>query len=481
MFDVAIIGCGIVGASLAYRLARYDLKTVVLEAQNDVSMGTTKANSGIIHAGYDPAPGTLMAELNLQGNILARELCEKLHIPYKQIGSLVLAFSDTELQTVQKLYDRGLANGVPGLQILSSAQVKELEPNIADTVVGALYAPTAGVVSPWDYALAQAEVAVQNGVQLRLSQEVAQIIAVDEGYKILTNTGELTAKFVINAAGVHADKIHNMVAEPEFKILPNKGEYYLLDKEEGSRVNHVVFQCPSAVGKGVLVSPTAHGNLIVGPDAQDTKADDTATSGFGLNFVRQSAVKSVPNINFRANIRNFAGVRAASDHEDFIITFAKGQERFIDVAGIKSPGLTAAPAIAIMVEKMLAAAGLPLNAKQKFIDERPIIRFNELSAQQKAELTAKDPAYGRVICRCETITEGEIMAALHGVIPPVSVDGVKRRTNAGMGRCQGGFCGPRVLELIAKTQKRDYCEIDQDGEGTNILIGETKKRGAANV
>lgn len=480
MLDVAVIGCGIVGASAAYELSRYDLNVAVLEAENDISTGTTKANSAIIHAGYDPEPGTLMAKLNVEGTILAKELCEKLDVPYKQIGSLVLAFSQEELPTLETLFDRGTKNGVPGLALLSGDEARALEPALSDAVVGALLAPSAAVVSPWEYAIALAETAVRNGVALHRSCAVTAIEAIDGGYRLTTTGGVFEARYVLNAAGVCVDTIHNLIAEPEFTIRANRGEYYLLDKAEGERVSRVIFQCPSRDGKGVLVSPTVHGNLIVGPNAQDVEDDDLATTLSGLSMVAKAARKSVPDVNLRDSIRNFAGVRALTGADDFIIAEAKGAPGFIDLAGIKSPGLTAAPAIAKLAVEMLGQRSLPLREKAEFIDRRQVVRFRELDAGAKAKLVAENPAYGRVICRCETITEGEIVAAIHSPIPPVSVDGVKRRANAGMGRCQGGFCGPRVLELLARESGKSPLDIVQDKAGTVILTGETKG-GAAHV
>lgn len=483
MLDVAIIGCGIVGAATAFELSKYKLSAVVLERENDVADGTTKANSAIIHAGYDPEPGTVMAKLNVEGSVLAKELCQKLDVPYKQIGSLVLAFSKEEMPMLETLYQRGVKNGVPGLALLGKEQVREMEPNLSEEVVGALYAPSAAIVSPWEYALALAETAVKNGVQLHRNTGVTAIEKIEGGYRLTTTSGVYEAKYIVNAAGVHSAEIHNMVSAPAFRILPNRGEYYLLDKSEGTEVSHVIFQCPTKDGKGVLVSPTVHGNLIVGPNAEGLNSADeenVATTGDGLAFVAEKARKSVPNVNLRQSIRNFAGVRAAADQDDFIVAEAKDAPGFVDLAGIKSPGLTAAPAIAQMAVEILNHAGLDLEKKQDFIETRRRIRFKELSSKEKAELIQKDPAYGRVICRCETVTEGEILASLHTPIPPCSVDGVKRRVNAGMGRCQGGFCGPRVVEILSRELGIDPDKVLQDKAGTQILSGETKED-AANV
>ncbi len=472
MYDVAIIGSGIVGAACAYRLSRFNLKTVVIEKNNDVCCGTTKANSAIIHAGYDPKPNTLMARLNVEGSKMTQEICEKLDIPYKQIGSLVAAFSEEEAKTIEELYQRGIKNGVQGVKVIGKDELKKLEPNISDEAVCALYAPTAAIVNPWEYGLAMAETAVRNGTEIMLEAEVTGIDKKENSWNIHTAKGDIEAAYVINAAGVNSDDIHNMVAEETFRILPSAGEYYLLDKSEGTRVSHIVFQCPNKEGKGTLVAPTVHGNLIVGPNSVSGDKEDISTKTASLDFIRETASKSVPSIAFRENIRNFTGIRANSTMNDFIIEFAA--EHFLDLAGIKSPGLSAAPAIAKMAEEMLIENGLEAVEKENFIDKRTHIVFKHLSAPVKNQVIYQNPAYGRVICRCETITEGEIIAALNSPIPPVSLDGIKRRAGSGMGRCQGGFCGPKILEIMAKFKNTDYENILQDNTGSYILTEPTK-------
>lgn len=476
MYDVAIIGCGITGSACAYYLSRYRLNIAIIEKNNDVCCGTTRANSAIIHAGYDPVPGSNCAKYNVRGNELTKEICKKLDVACKEIGSLVVAFSEKEKETLNVLYKRGIENGVPGMEMWDENKLKSEEPNISENALGALYAPTAAIVNPWEYGLAMAETAVRNGAELMLNTEVTDIKKNKNGWLIKTNTGEIEAKYVVNAAGVYADIIHNMVAEKSFEILPTAGEYYLLDKSEGSRVNHVIFQCPNELGKGVLVSPTVHGNLIVGPNAINSDRDDTRTTTASLDFIRQAASKSVPSIQYRENIRNFTGVRANSDTDDFVIGFC--EENFLDLAGIKSPGLSAAPAIAEGAVEMLRENGLKLTEKGNFIDTRKHLRFKDLPDEKKNEVIARNPLYGRVVCRCETITEGEIVDALNSPIKPVSLDGVKRRAGTGMGRCQGGFCGPKVLEIIARKNNIPFEDVLQDNTGSYILTGETKNGGA---
>ncbi|MBR7010803.1 MAG: NAD(P)/FAD-dependent oxidoreductase [Oscillospiraceae bacterium] len=473
-YDVIIIGCGVVGASCAYTLAQYALRVGVLEASNDVANGTTKANSAIVHAGYDPLPGTNMARLNVLGTAMMGPLCARLDVPYRNNGSLVLSLSEEDDDTLRELYERGIANGVPGLALLDRAQTLALEPNLSPALRGALYAPSAGIVNPWELCYAMAETAVRNGAELHLSAPVTAIERLDGGFRLRTPKGDFTARYVVNCAGTLADSVSAMAGDRSFTVRPAKGEYFLLDKSEGHRVEHVIFQCPSKLGKGVLVTPTVHGNLLVGPNASPAGPEDTANSAEGLAFVRSSALRSVPGINFRDNIRNFAGVRANTDRDDFIIEESAAAPGFIQAAGIKSPGLSAAPAIGPEVLALLERAGLEARKKDGVIDSRKRIRFHELTDAEKNEMIRKDPRWGRVICRCETVTEGEIAASLHTPIPPVSVNGVKRRVGAGMGRCQGGFCGPRVQEIIARELGLDPTQVLMDWEGTWVLCGETK-------
>ncbi|OUN20766.1 FAD/NAD(P)-binding oxidoreductase [Flavonifractor sp. An82] len=472
MYDVLIIGCGITGAAAAFHLSRYQLKIAVLEQENDVADGTTKANSAILHAGYDPEPGTLMARLNVRGAQLAKDLCAKLDVPYLPCGSLVLAFSPEDDATLHTLLQRGQTNGVPELRLLTGDEAREMDPNLSDRVTSALYAPTAAICSPWEYCLALAETAVRNGAELHLDTAVTGLERQEDGWLVRTSKGDFRSRYVINAAGVWAQAVHEMAAPATFTIRPSRGQYFLLDKSEGSRVGHVIFQCPGPNGKGVLVAPTVHGNLIVGPDATPVEGDDVSTTADGLAFVRDTALKSVPSVNFRESIRNFAGVRSSTDRGDFIIELAA--PHFLDLAGICSPGLTAAPAIAEYATQLLAGDGLALAEKKDFICHRRRTRFHDLSPQEKAKLVEREPAYGRVICRCETVTEGEILEALRSPIPPRSVDGVKRRVGAGMGRCQGGFCGPRVVEILARELGVTPDHIVQDKAGSWLLASQTK-------
>lgn len=476
MYDVTIIGAGIIGNFIARELSKYDLKVLLLDKENDVANGTTKANSAIVHAGYDAEPNSLKARFNVEGNRMMEQICKELDVPFKRIGSLVVAFNEEEIETVKGIYEKGLKNGVPNMRIILKDELLEMEPNINPEAVGALYAPTGGIVGPWELAIALAENAVENGVELRLNTEVQNIEKQDNGYKIYTNDGEIDSKYVVNSAGVYADRIHNMVAEPTFTLTPRRGQYYLLDKSAGTLVNRVIFQSPSKISKGVVVLPTVHGNLLVGPDAEDIDdRDNKYTSDDRLNFVKDRAKKTSDKIPFNMVITSFAGLRASPSTGDFIVEEVEGAKGFIDVAGIESPGLSASPAIGDFVANLLKEIDGNFIENEDFNPiRREMIHFMELSQEEKSRLIKEDPRYGRIICRCENITEGEIVDAIHRKVGGTSVDGIKRRTRAGMGRCQGGFCQPRVIEILARELGKGLTEIVKDGPNSNIAIGETK-------
>ncbi|MDS0526022.1 NAD(P)/FAD-dependent oxidoreductase [Clostridium sp. SHJSY1] len=475
MYDVAIIGAGVVGCSIFRELTKYNLKVVVLEKENDVSLGTSKANSAIVHAGYDPKEGTLMAKYNVKGNEMFEDLCKELSVPFKRNGSLILAFNEEDMDTIRGLYENGTKVGVKNLKVLTMDETLELEPNLNEDIKGALYAPTGGIVGPFEYTIALAENAVENGGEIKLRKEVVSIEK-DDFFKISTKDGEIVeAKFVINAAGVYADKIHNLICKESFKIIPRSGEYYVMDKSQGSLVSHTLFQCPSKFGKGVLVTPTVHGNLLVGPDARDIEdKEDLGTIAEGLEEIRESAMRTTTKVNFREGIRNFAGLRANPDTGDFIVEENDEVKGFVDVAGMKSPGLSSAPAIALDVVSILEKAGCSLEKKEDFIAKRDQIHFMELEPKDKANLIKENPEYGRIVCRCESITEGEIVDAIKRSFGAISLDGVKRRCRPGMGRCQGGFCGPKVQEIIAREYGVPLESVMLEKDKSYILVGKTK-------
>ncbi len=475
IYDVAIIGSGIIGGSIFRELTKYNLNVVTLEKENDVAMGTSKANSAIVHSGYDPEPGTLMAKYNVEGNKMFDKLCKDLSVPFKRNGSLIIGFNEEDMKELDILYKRGLANKVEGIKMLNKEEVLEMEPNINPDIKAALFCPTGGIVGAYELTIALSENAIDNGGELRLNSKVVKITK-DNHFKITLENGDIVeSKFIVNAAGVHADSIHNLICNEAYKITPRKGEYFLLDKSQGSLVEKTIFQCPSELGKGVLVTPTVHGNLLVGPNAIDIDdKDSVSTESEGLNKIRETSLRTTNKINFRENIRNFAGLRAVADNPDFIVEEAKDVKGFFDVAGIKSPGLTSAPAIAVDVVKMMGQAGLKLNPKDNFKETREQIHFINLSQSEKAELIKKDNRYGRIICRCEYITEGEIVDSINRTLGARTIDGVKRRCRPGCGRCQGGFCGPRVQEIIARETGMNIEDVLLDKNNSYIIVGKTK-------
>ena len=475
MLDVIVIGAGVMGAAVSRELSKYKLNIMVLDKENDVSNGTSKANSAIVHAGYDAKEGTLMAKYNVLGAGMYESLCKEIGAPYKNVGSYVLAFSEEERKHIEKLYQRGLTNGVPQMEILEKDEILRREPNINKNVVAALYAGSAGIVGPWEFTIKLLENAALNGTEVLVDAEVSNIEKLQDGYKVILKDGRsFETKVVINAAGVYADKINDMVSKNHFDIHPRIGEYYVLDKVQGKLTNSVLFQCPTIMGKGILVTKTVHGNIMVGPTAEDVESKDyVGTTTHGLDDIRRQAEKTISGINYRDSIRNFTGIRAESSTGDFIIGEVSDAPNFFNIAGTKSPGLSSAPAIGVDVAKMVVEK-LGAVKKEEFKQNKPQIHFIELSPEEKAEVIKKDPRYGRIICRCESITEGEIVDVIHRMVGARTVDGVKKRCRPGTGRCQGGFCGPRVQEILARELGKELNEIVLDKKGAYILTTETK-------
>lgn len=476
MFDVAVIGSGIMGAAVARELSKYNLKIVIIEKDNDVSCGTTKANSAIVHAGYDAKEGSLMAKYNVAGNAMYEELCKEVDAPFRKVGSYVLAFSEKEREHLEMLYKRGIENGVPELEIIEADEIQKREPYVSKEAVAALYAGTAGITGPWEFAIKLIENAMENDAELKLNSEVSEIKKIENYFKITLKNGEIIeTKTVINAAGIFADILNNMVSKHTFKITPRIGEYYLLDKAQGYLTDSVIFQCPNEMGKGILVAKTAHGNIISGPTASDVSDRYYVGSrAEALEQIRNTAVKSIKDINFRENIRNFSGLRAEADTGDFILGEAQDVEGFFNMAGTKSPGLTSAPAMAVDLAEMVVKRLGNVSKKENFIKNRKHIYFIELSPEEKAEMIKKDPRYGRIICRCENITEGEIVDVIHRKCGGRTLNGIKRRCRPGGGRCQGGFCGPRVQEILARELNLKLDDVLLEEKGSYILTGETK-------
>ena len=475
MYDVIIIGGGVSGAASARELSRYKVNACVLEKEDDVCCGTSKANSAIVHAGYDAANGSLMAKLNVRGNEMMEDLSKELDFPFKRNGSLVICRAEEDMPNLQALYERGVKNGVKELRIITKEEVKALEPNITDEVVAALYAPTGGIVCPFNMNIALAENANVNGVDFKFNTEVQNIKKVDDHFEIETNNGVYETKYVVNAAGVYADKFHNMVSEKKIHITPRRGDYCLLDKTAGGHVSRTIFALPGKYGKGILVTPTVHGNLLLGPTAIDIDdKEGVNTTAAGLDEVISKAGQNVKDIPMRQVITSFAGLRAHEDNHEFIIEELEECKGFIDCAGIESPGLTSAPAIGEMVANILKDL-MGLEEKEDFIATRKgILNPEELSKEERVELIKNNPAYGNIICRCEMITEGEIIDAIKRPLGARSLDAVKRRTRAGMGRCQSGFCSPRTMEILSRELGVPMSEITKTGGDSKIIVGINK-------
>ncbi|MDD6994726.1 MAG: NAD(P)/FAD-dependent oxidoreductase [Candidatus Borkfalkiaceae bacterium] len=475
MFDVIVIGGGVIGGLVLRELTKYDLRAALLEKENDVCMGASKANSGIVHAGFDAAPDTLKAKFNVLGNKMMPQVCRELGVKYKNNGSLVVAFSEEDVKTINALKVRGEKNGVEGLEIVDKTRLREMEKNVSDEAVAALYAKTGGIVCPYELTIAAIGNAMDNGAELFTDFEVTGITKQSDIFTVSSAEGKsVEGRVVINCAGLASGRIASLVGDDYIKIKDRKGEYILLDRESGDFVNHTLFFTPTRLGKGILVTQTADNNILLGPTAEEGNSN-TATSADGLSFVIEKARKMCKNLPLFNTITSFAGVRAYSDKHDFIIEESKNMKGLIHCAGIESPGLTASPAIAEYVAETLVGGMLPMKKNGGFNGNRkPDYFFKNLSMEEKNEVIKRDSSYGKIVCRCEQITEGEILRAIRENPPAKDIDGVKRRTRAGMGRCQGGFCQPYVAELIAKEQNKPLYEITKSGEGSYLLTGVTK-------
>ncbi|KAJ53432.1 glycerol-3-phosphate dehydrogenase [Clostridium tetanomorphum] len=472
MFDVTIIGAGVTGCAVARELSKYKLDVCVIEKEIDVACGTSKANSGIVHAGEDPIPGTLKAKMNVRGNELFDQLQKELDFPFKRNESLVLCFDEKDLGELEELRQRGIKNGVPDtMQILNRQEALKLEENLSDKVVAALTLPTGGIVCPYELTIALAENANMNGVEFKFETEVREIEKKEDCYVINTNQGNIETKILINAAGLFGDKINNMVSDKKYEIIARKGEYLLFDKAVGNMIKRTLFQLPTKMGKGVLVTPTVDGNLLMGPTSIDI--DDKAnveTTMEGLATIFDKAKLTIKEIPTRQVITSFAGLRAHEVNGDFIVGEVEDAKNFINAIGIESPGLTSAPAIGeyiadIVVKKMKAEKKDNFNPIRKSIP-----KFRELDNEQRRELIKKNPAYGRIVCRCETVTEGEIREAIRRPLGAKTLDGIKRRTRAGMGRCQSGFCMNKAVDILSDELNIKRKQVTKFGNKSNFLI-----------
>lgn len=474
IYDVVIVGAGVIGGMLARELSKYKLSVCVLEKENDVAMGASKANSGIVHGGYDPVPGTLKAELNSKGVELLFEAAKQLNVPCKRNGSMVCAFSAEEEPLLEELYQQGQENRIPGLAILSGDEACKIEPNLSKAVTKVLHVTNAGIICPYELTVASIGNAMDNGVVLRRNFCVSGISQENDVFTVTAKSGEqVQSRYLVNCAGGYSDKIAQMAGEDFFTIIPRAGEYMLLDKVEGGRVSHTLFQCPTAEGKGILVSPTVDGNLLVGPTAvrvETPESNDTTPKG--LADVERLAAKSVPSVNFRQVITSFTGVRASEKNGEFILKASEHVPGLVHAGAIDSPGLTCCVSIARYLVNILQEQGLALEEKLNWNGTRQDPHaFRKMNDEEKNAYIQLHPEYGKIVCRCETVSEGEILCAIRNNPPAVDMDGVKRRTRSGMGRCQGGFCGPYVMELLAREMNVPMENITKNGGESRMVLG----------
>jgi glycerol-3-phosphate dehydrogenase len=479
VYDVIIIGAGVSGAAVARELSKYELETLVIEKGEDVCCGTSKANSAIVHAGYDCQPGSMMARMNVRGNEMMDEVCRDLDVPFERTGSLLVCTGEERLPGLRELLARGVANGVRGMRILAREEALAMEPRLASGVVGALYAPSAGIICPFALNIAMAENAFGNGVDFHFNTAAERLARDAEGiWHVRTNNGEYRSHAVVNAAGLYADVLHNMVSERKIHITPRRGDYFLLDHDAGGFVSHVIFPQPTAQGKGVLVAPTVHGNILVGPTAIDLPDDEreaTATTQAGLDLIRERASENVADIPLRQVITSFAGLRAHEDRHEFVLGPVADAPGFFDCAGIESPGLTSSPAIGEYVGSQVRDM-FQAPAKEAWKGTRMgVLDPKKLSIEERNELISREPAYGQIICRCESVSEGEILDAIRRPLGARSLDGVKRRVRAGMGRCQGGFCSPRVMDLLSRELGIPLEEVTKSGGASKVVLERSKE------
>lgn len=474
IYDVAIIGAGVIGGMLARELSKYNLSVAILEKEHDIASGASKANSGIVHGGFDPEPDTLKAKLNAAGVAKLYDAARDLSVPCINNGSFVCAFGKDEETAIHELYERGIKNGIPGMSIISGDEARAIEPALSDKITLVLSVPTAGIICPYELTVASIGNAMDNGAELFVGFGIERIEKGDDAFTVVSTNGkELCARYIANCAGAYSDKISAMLGDESFEIIPRAGQYMLLDKAEGSKVTHTIFQVPSKEGKGILVSPTVDGNLLTGPTAERViSPEDTFTSPTGLDTVARLAAKSVPSINFRQVITSFSGIRSSEKGGDFIIKPCESTDRAINVAAIDSPGLSSCVAIAEYATELLSSLGLALEKKDEWCGKREDPHFfRKMNDEEKDAYIKEHNEYGKIACRCEGVSEGEILYAIRTNPPARDLDAVKRRTRSGMGRCQGGFCSPYVMKLISRESGIPMEKVTKRGEGSEMVIG----------
>lgn len=473
IYDVIIIGGGVVGTAILRKLSMFEVSALLIEKEDDVSCGASRANSGIVHAGYDCVPNTLKAYFNVEGNKMFEKLCDELDVPFIKTGSLVVA-PDSGKEDLRKLYERGIANKV-NVELIERDRIVELEPNVADGITRALYAKDAGVVSPYKLTIAFADSAVMNGAEVKLSSEVVSISHKNGIYTVKTNNDEYQSRILINSAGAFCMKINAMLDDEQYPVEYAVGEYFVLDSTESANISRVIFPLPDEHGKGILVAPTADGNVLYGPTSLSTDCcTNTEVTLTGLDRIKDSVKRTYKPVNFRKAIRVYSGLRTKVG-EDFIIKNSDKNEGYIMLLGICSPGLSAAPAIADYVVNKLVGKFIALSDKENIVPMPKHKKFVSLDKQELEELIKEDSKWGRLVCRCEKVSEAEIVNAIHSPVPATTVDAVKRRVRAGMGRCQGGFCAPRVIEILARELNIPITEVKKGGTDSEIAIGRIKE------
>ena len=477
IYDVLIIGGGVTGVMTARFLSTKKCSVALCEAECDVAMGATRANSAIVHAGYDAKPGTLKARLNVRGNKLMKELGEALGVPVKEIGSHVIAFDDADMKHLKGLYEKGIANGVPGLRIIGQDELRAMEPNVSEEAIGSLWAPSTAITCPYGITIAAAENAATNGVAFYFNFRVADVSSVGELYYVTDGKDTIAARYIVNCAGVYSADIAEILGEHDFpiEITPRRGEYIVMDKICGKMANSTLFVTPSERGKGILVSPTVDGNLLIGPNAYPIEdPDDTSTTNMGLNEITEGAHRIMPTVDTRNAITSFSGVRPTPNIYDFYIKASEQLPNVIHAVGVESPGFASGPATGEYIAELLQDNGLVLEDKENYIPTRRADgnhkHFNEMNDEERAEAVRRNPAYGKIVCRCETITEGDLLDCMDSPIPAVTIDMLKSRTRAGMGRCQGGFCSPRVAVLIAEHEKMTLDKVTKRGGDSWLVL-----------
>jgi glycerol-3-phosphate dehydrogenase len=490
VYDVIVIGAGVTGGFVARELLRYKVKVAVLEKNNDVCCEVTRANTAIVHSGYSAKPGALKAGMTVRANENFHNTCAELQVKFKRTGSLMIAIGNYGIEKINQKLKRGKKNGVKVMKVLNRAETLALEPNVNPEIIMSLFVPSTGVVNPWEFGLAAVENAVDNGAELYLNTRVTGLEKTGGLYRVKTTNGDFTAKNVVNCAGLYSDEISEMAAAPFFKIMPRRGEYFVLDTDAEGHVRRVIFQAREDDTKGCIVTPTVHGNILVGPSAQDlVDKDDTATTQEHLAFIKNVIQRSVVNIPYNHVIRSFAGIRPRpnwvaknpetgelecyeDDVKDFILGEPKGCENFFNVAGIKSPGLTCAPEIGRYIAKLVINKMEKPQVNEQFNPcRRKKVRFAELPLEEQRKIIKQDRRYGKIVCRCKKITEAEVVDAIRRNAGARTVDGVKRRAGTGLGRCQGGFCTEEILKILSRELNKPMEEIEKDSRGSYVLSG----------